>query len=566
MGADAKLWLRTVLKGIGQIAFCDRPAQGALILAAIASLSVLAAALALCGAVIGTAAGRWLRLRPENEWREGLSGVNEAIAGLFAAWLFPGNAAGLLAGLALILATLAVNAALRPGFRRLGLPDLSAPTLVAVLGAWAIHAVFDAPFWPTARLPPLTVWTLAPSVFLVGTALWLRSRRGAMTAMALSGAAMLISGYAYALGPIGPVGLWALTVAPVAFAAHAVFMADAWRGAGVAIGSSAAGAGLWLVWVHSPAIEVLPPINIPMLLALWCAVLFCRWRWGRASQIPELWYIAKRIRRARRAGKPVVALTGAGMSTASGIPDYVSGAWFDPHVPVSTYSFSRYVASRRCRRVYWDSCRDFLDVTLAARANAGHAALTELARRGAVTAIVTQNVDNLHQASGADGVIELHGTIHQISCLDCGARHEWPPGRLWQRYDLRCTSCRGLLKPAVIALGQSVPPPAWRAARGAIKGCGVLLIIGSQLAISSAAALVAESRAQGALIVFLNVGPAFAADFVADVVISERVEVVLPALAVLLDAAKVPATRGSPRRAPRVPASPAASELEGAPA
>lgn len=539
MSADARLWLRTIVKGVGQIAFCDRIGQGGLVLAAIATLSLPAAGLALGGAILGTLAGRILKSRPESEWREGLCGVNPAIAGLFAAWLFRADAEGLASALALVAAAIAIDALMRPVFRRILLPEFSAPALLAVFVAWAARAAFGHPFWPTAPLPPLDPWVLVSSAVLLAAALWLRSPRGAATTIVLAGFTMVVSGQVYGIGPfelVGPYGLWVFTVAPVAFGAHGVLMAGAWRGAVVAVGASAFGAGLWLAWVHGPPITVLPPLTIPMLLALWLAAIAVRILWGKAIQRPELWYVAERIRRARSEGRGVVALTGAGVSTASGIPDYVSGAWFDPAVPTGTYSFSRYLASARCRRTYWDSCRRFLDVVLAAKPNAGHAAMTELARRGTVTAIVTQNVDNLHQASGAGDVIELHGTIHEIGCLDCGARHEWPPGRLWHRYDLRCSTCGGFLKPRVTALGEPIPPVAWRAARRAVKNCGVLLVIGSQLAISSAVALVAEARSEGALVVFINVGPAFDASFKADVVIAERAETLLPALAVLLDA------------------------------
>jgi NAD-dependent deacetylase len=540
MGVDAKLWAKTLFKGVGQVAFCDRALQGGLILAAIAWLSPYAAAWALGGAALGTVLGRLLRLRPDKEWREGLAGVNAAIAGLFAAWLFPDSAVGLACGLALVLVTLAFDAAARPVFRRAGLPDLSFAAVATVFAAWGLHQALGLAFWPTAPLPPLTIWLLAPSAILIGAALRLRSNRGALTAFAFAGAAMVISGHVYGFGAIGPIGLWVFTVAPIAFAAHGVFMAGAWRGVAVAAGASALGTLLWLAWVHGPLVALAPPLTVPMLVALWAAALFCRWRWGPASQIAELWYVAERIRAARQQGKPVVALTGAGISTASGIPDYVSGAWFEPDVPISTYGFSRFLASSRCRRAYWDSCRRFLDVATAARPNPGHVALAELQRRGAITAIVTQNVDALHQSGGAAEVVELHGTIGHVWCLDCSQRHEWPPGRLWQRFDLRCTSCNGLLKPAVIALGESIPIPAWRAARRAVKDCGVMLVVGSQLAISSAAALVAEARAEGALVVFLNLGPAFAADFKADIAIAERVEEVLPALAVLLDGRMTP--------------------------
>lgn len=363
----------------------------------------------------------------------------------------------------------------------------------------------------------------------------LKSRRGAALAATCAAIASLLSGAAYGLGTVGPVGLWAFTVAPTVFAVHSVFGAGSRHGALLAIAASLLSSLLWLGWISSPLMPAVPPVIVPVIVAVWCAVSAARFLWGPHSQNPALWYVVERVRRARSAGRPVVALTGAGISTASNIPDYVSGAWLDPQIPQGTYSFPRFLASPRCRRAYWDACSKFRDVAVAAAPNSGHTALTTLQKRGLVTAIVTQNVDRLHQECGATEVIELHGRIDQISCLSCGAISTWPPAKLWQRFDLRCAACGGLLKPAVIALAEEIPRTSWVRARRAVANCGVLIVIGSQLAISSAAALVAEARAEGALIVFFNIGPALIADFRADIMIQERVEEILPVLALLLD-------------------------------
>ena len=256
---------------------------------------------------------------------------------------------------------------------------------------------------------------------------------------------------------------------------------------------------------------------------------------------PRLWEVAQEIRCARDGGRSVVALTGAGLSTSSGIPDYVSGTWFRPGIPAKAYSFERFLASFRCRREYWIACDDFRRTAGNARPNLGHRALTEMERNGWLTSTITQNVDGLHQGAGARLVVELHGNITGINCLSCGWTGEWPPEHLWEKYDLHCQSCSGLLKPAVIALGELIPRGAWTAAEKAIENCGVMMVIGSQIAISSAANLVSKARLNHARVVINSIGKVAQAPVPKDVVVAERAEIFLPALAVLLDC-PVPST------------------------
>ena len=123
------------------------------------------------------------------------------------------------------------------------------------------------------------------------------------------------------------------------------------------------------------------------------------------------------VRARRLEGRSIVCLTGAGVSTGSGIPDYVSGTWLDPEIPVGAYAWERFLDSPRCRRLYWDACSRFRRVAEQARPNGGHAALRRMEERGWLAAVVTQNVDRLHKAAGSTRVHELHGRIDRVEIV-----------------------------------------------------------------------------------------------------------------------------------------------------
>lgn len=535
MEHEVKSWLKAGSKGLGQVAFCDYWQAGLLVLAALAVVSPLHAVAAVLGTAAGTVASRLLKLRTLDDWREGLAGANPAIVAIFWASLFQAN----LTGLAILAGALAgcilLDALAARSFDRLGLPPLAAAAMATVYLLYAGHAALGIRFWPP--LPPFPSFTYETVlvIALVVAALAVKSLRATVLTIALAAAAALGSGLIYGSPLLGPVALWGFAVVPAAFAAHGVFLAGSLRGAALAVAAAAVAAGLWFAWMHSPLGLYAPPLLLPFMVAVWGVVHVSRRRWGPDIQNPLLWFAATKLRDGKRAGKPAVVLTGAGVSTGSGIPDYVSGAWLDDDVPQSTYRFDRFTSSPRARRAYWNSCFNFLRRTRDAAPNAAHGAIAAIERAGFASAVVTQNVDALHQHAGSREVIELHGRIDHIHCLSCGERTEWPAAELWQRYDLRCHGCKGLLKPAVIALGEPVPPAAWQGVQKVMKACGTLVVVGTQVTISSAAEIVHQARKQGARLIFVNIGPTAFQSAPGDIVIEGRAERVLPALARLLD-------------------------------
>lgn len=184
--------------------------------------------------------------------------------------------------------------------------------------------------------------------------------------------------------------------------------------------------------------------------------------------------------------QPCVVLTGAGVSTESGIPDFRSrtGIWaqYDP------MEYATIDAFRRDPAKVWDFYSKRLGVLADARPNAAHVAIAELEGRGLVEAVVTQNVDRLHQAAGSVNVVEVHGSIRTASCLECG--HREPFERVVELLPLpACERCGTALKPDVVMFGELLPEGAMERATQLVLGAGLLLVVGSSLEVYPVAGL-----------------------------------------------------------------------------
>ena len=207
------------------------------------------------------------------------------------------------------------------------------------------------------------------------------------------------------------------------------------------------------------------------------------------------------IARARK----LVALTGAGCSTESGIPDYRSpgGVW-NGHKPVF---FNDFVRSERVRRDYWArSCANWPRFA-AARPNAAHRALAELESRGALDFLITQNVDDLHAEAGSRKFVQLHGRNRVVVCLEC--RAEFSREALQERLALaaECERCGGILKPDVVFFGENVPRERVMTAMESVDAADALLVAGSSLMVWSGFRFVKRAAERGIPIAIVNVGP-----------------------------------------------------------
>ena len=230
----------------------------------------------------------------------------------------------------------------------------------------------------------------------------------------------------------------------------------------------------------------------------------------------------------------VVVLTGAGISTDSGIPDFrgPQGVWTKNPKAEKLSDIRYYMSDPEVRRLSWQSRLEH--TAWSAQPNAGHRALVELERRGKLHALITQNIDELHQLAGhsPDKVIEVHGTLRKVVCMSCGERAPMADALARVRAgeeDPPCRSCGGILKSATISFGQQlVPEVIDRAMQAAAEG-DLFLSVGTSLQVYPIAGAVPIAKRAGARVVIVNAEPT-PFDELADAVFNDSISAVLPAL------------------------------------
>ncbi|HEX5493380.1 MAG TPA: Sir2 family NAD-dependent protein deacetylase [Mycobacteriales bacterium] len=235
-----------------------------------------------------------------------------------------------------------------------------------------------------------------------------------------------------------------------------------------------------------------------------------------------------------RAARAVTVLTGAGISTDSGIPDFRGprGVWTRDPSAQRFVTIDAYVTDPEVRRRAWQGRRNHPART--ARPNAAHRALVDLERSGRLRAVLTQNIDGLHQKAGNDPalVAELHGSLAEVVCLSCAERS--PMTLALDRVaggeaDPPCLSCGGILKSAVVFFGESLDPGVFAAARRAALDCDLFLAVGTSLTVAPASELPGLAASARARVVIVNAEPT-PVDGLADAVLAEPVGEALPAI------------------------------------
>jgi NAD-dependent deacetylase len=230
----------------------------------------------------------------------------------------------------------------------------------------------------------------------------------------------------------------------------------------------------------------------------------------------------------------IVVLTGAGISTDSGIPDFrgPNGIWTKNPEAEKTATLSYYLSDPEVRRRAW---RNRLESPAwQAEPNDGHRALVTLERRGKLHTLVTQNIDGLHHKAGSDPakVVEIHGNIREVVCLSCGDRH--PMEHALERVragedDPACLRCGGILKSATVSFGQNLDPDDIERAERAATSCDLMLAVGTSLTVYPAAGLVPLAKRSGARVVIVNREPT-PYDDIADAVLRGSISEILPAI------------------------------------
>jgi NAD-dependent deacetylase len=222
----------------------------------------------------------------------------------------------------------------------------------------------------------------------------------------------------------------------------------------------------------------------------------------------------------------IVVFTGAGFSTESDIPDFrgPQGVWskFDP----DELNLPNFLRSEEIRIKYWQVHRLFWEAVKDAKPNSGHYAVADLHQMGKLDCVITQNTDGLHQKAGApeEKVLQLHGTMHWVDCLSCNKRY--PRDYAHQKMLAgeavpRCGECNGILKPATVAYGQSMPVRETEEATEKSAGCDLFLVAGSSLVVYPAAQMPLLAKRNGARLVIINLTET-PHDTYADIIIREK--------------------------------------------
>ncbi len=242
----------------------------------------------------------------------------------------------------------------------------------------------------------------------------------------------------------------------------------------------------------------------------------------------RLVFAASLVRRAKYA----VLLSGAGISTPSGIPDFRSegsGLWarVDP-MEVASLTVFRHSPER-----FFEWFRPLAAQMYRAQPNAAHRAVAELERAGYLKAVITQNIDMLHQKAGSRRVIQVHGTLETLTCRECFFKTQAEPYLqpfVQQGIIPRCPHCGGILKPDVILFGEQLPQKAWQEAQSEVRNCDLILIAGSSLEVLPVASLPLDALDRGAHLIIINQSETYL-EVRADVLLLEDVARALPDLA-----------------------------------
>jgi NAD-dependent deacetylase len=217
--------------------------------------------------------------------------------------------------------------------------------------------------------------------------------------------------------------------------------------------------------------------------------------------------VPDRLARLIRERQPCVALTGAGISTESGIPDFRSpGGIWDQYDPME---YATIEAFRRDPVKVWEFYAKRLEVLREAEPNPAHFALAELERRGLLEAVITQNIDRLHELAGSEDVVEVHGSIRTSVCLSCGATATFDEvvELLVDEPAPACPRCGAILKPGVVMFGELLPPVEIDRAYELARRARLLLVVGSSLEVYPAAFLPLETLAAGGELAIVNRDP-----------------------------------------------------------
>ena len=495
------------LRGCAQLAFCDSPVAGVLVLAGLAFVSPYAALGALVGSTFGTLAARVVPGYSREDWSWGLASFNPAIVGLLCDGLL---ASGEVSPLWLVLplaASMALDVLLRRLLARWMLPALSSAALVTVYLASALVAPPGGWFWTDAPMNALFPWGVLGAACIFG-AMMAKSFFAGLWALVGAAIAFLAS-YLAGVDPHTTAGLWAITVPLASFGLHAIFLRSSRLGCITGTVAAVIAAALWTAWEHSALGDVLPPLLAPFILGVWAAAVLMRKIAASPLADGSTWRTLAAIARANAEDREVWALVPSATAAVAVTSPFVAGAWLDPSVPPATLERARLAASPRCRQAFWDACDrlrtfagDDAGADAASPASRIDPALARALRAGCIDRVATCDAGIVRPDTAVGAFVPLHGDLQQVCCLECGAQSAWPPRGLWRRADLRCATCQGPVVPALTPFGLAGDPASLARLRREAERCAIVLVLDDPPSDPTVEGFIAEMRRGGCALVF----------------------------------------------------------------
>ena len=501
---EAKLFLWALLRGCAQIAFCDSPMAGVLVLAGITLASPFSGLGTLLGALFGTIASRRMSAYRREEWAWGLAAFNPAITGLLWGGFFASGEVHPLLLVPVLALSMLLDRAFRHLLRPLMVPALSSGALVTVYLVSLMAAPPGGWFWTEAPANALVPFAFlgAGSIFV---AMALKSPFAAVWALLLSAitflAAWLADNDTRTL-----VGLWGIGVPLACFGVHAIFLRGSLAGCIAGTIAAALTSLIWVIWESSPLARWLPPLLSPFIFGAWLSIILMRKLMTVPLAHPGFWHVAYILAAARAAGREVAALIQGCGSGPGGPPSgFISGAWLDPQVPRSMFEREHLQTSSRCRQAFWDAC-DRLRNEVKHRASNLPLRVDRLQRDGWLQAVVIQDVRLPTEFAQLGAVVPLHGDVQRTQCLDCGAANPWPPMAVWRHCDVRCATCHGAVVPAITLFGAAIDNATASRLRELEARCAMVLALGDEASEPATLAFLDRARKAGATVAFISDG------------------------------------------------------------
>ena len=497
-----KNWHQAIILGIAQIAFSEKILSGYLIFFSILIISPLSALGCLVGSIFGNIIFQFIKNDLNDHlFSKGFYGYAPGILGIII-----GGYLGLdkyyttIFFIGIVFCSF-FDLFLKKNFIKFQLPSLATSSIIS---AWIIYFILKKngmDFWIFLYVFPFDDISRYLCIFGVFLSLFITNRRATILTVFFALLSIYFCNKFMNLSLNESSGLWAFTVSTTTFTSSIFFLQFGIFGILIVFLTSILSSLIWFFWITLNFWEIIPPIIAPFTLTILLVLLIMHKIFGPIIYHPNIWDVVKQIKKIK---KNICVLTGAGTSTPSGIPDYVSGEWINKSKNISDYDFENFLKKKISRKAYWEVCYKFFKISNKAKPNTIHKVLSKLEKKKIVNSIITQNVDGLHQLSGSKNVVELHGNISKSSCLKCNKIFTWSKlNKSWRKKDILC-DCNNFVKPSVIAMKQDLNPIIWKKSRNSIKNSKLLLILGTQLAISSAITLVNEARRKGNPVIVIN--------------------------------------------------------------